>query len=410
MARILAAREQLTRQNLDAQEAPACGAGQIARLAEEISHAERAITEAEKTEAERSDLRHHQRDLKDKLTRLSLQIEGLEAAKASLDRAQQAGVDLQHLGEQARQLQELYEDLERAGREVEREGEDSQDVDRELPYPADFRARAARIEELWDQRKQCRIKTKQQMDALGKSGVLPAAVTIIAALGGLAVSAGVWVVSGSIIALPVALVATSVTIWSLTRRRKELALRAEGERVLRSLADQIKEVKRELAGLLRGIPEGNELRRDRLREHLQRFERQEPLRNTDLQAEASYRDAVDRVSSHFDADRDLVPPDEAKALLPWLADRLSEARENLKVAKDEPTADRPVDLPDDVEPNREAVERALRDRHASRDRLQRQFKETERALAAVRAPVCTPLASSDRLRSLQSKKGRPPAP
>jgi len=246
----------------------------VEELEERIADLELSLAHAGDIDSRRRELAARAGDLQLDLGKIDDEIGLLEQERKPLLNRRDGELEIEQTQERLSDLQGIEIDLERA---VSNLGvikkEDDPVAGSSQEYPPDFSSRAERIEELWEARKQQRMAISKTREEMQGSVSPPPALIIVATL--LALSGlPVWLAGRGSVAIALGSVGLVALAVLLVRRRSAAGDRARLEGELEILEGELRDTKEELSELVAEIPDGENLRRERLAELLEEFEGQ----------------------------------------------------------------------------------------------------------------------------------------
>ena len=246
----------------------------IAGLEARIAELETNIGQAGEIDSRRRELAEQAEGLEHDLEKIEEKIELLEQERKPLLKRRTDELEIEQTRERLSDLEGIEVELARAIANQEKAGKDADPAtESNREFPEDFKSRAERIEELWEARKKQRMAISKSREDLQSAAAPPRALIVVAALLALA-GLPVWLAGlGSAgIALSLGGLATLAVLVVRQRAASGVRSRLEGE--IQLLEGGLRDTKDELSELVADIPDGENLRRDRLDELVRDFSNQ----------------------------------------------------------------------------------------------------------------------------------------
>lgn len=244
----------------------------IEELEERIAALEMSLGQAEEIDSRRQSLAERAERLEEELDKIDDGIELLEKERKPLQNRATQELEIEETRERLGDLQGIESDLERAIAKLEtvkKEGVPATGA--KHAFPDDFKERADRIEELWEDRKQQRMTISKARDDLQGSVPPPPALIVVATLLALA-GLPAWQAGLGSVAIALSLLGLGAVAILVVRQRSVAGDRSRLEGEVQVLKGDLEETKEELSALVVDIPDGENLRRERLMEMVQDFE------------------------------------------------------------------------------------------------------------------------------------------
>jgi recombinational DNA repair ATPase RecF len=334
----------------------------IGELEARIAELEASLSQAGEIDSRRRSVARRIEGLEDELAKVENGIEMLEQECESLLSQVAEEVEIEQSQEQLSELESVAIDLERVIADREASKKDTEPVlDTSHELPEDFKERAERIEELWRARKRQRMAISKTREDLQGTAAPPLALIVVATI---LVLAGlpIWQAGYGAVALALCLVGLGAIPVVLFRRRSVAGDRARLEVEVEELEGELEETKAELSELVAGIPDGENLRRDRLMELVEEFEgpaqEQSPAHETSGEVEAVATIAIGVLAKWSEAP---IPTQPEELLLP-VERAIVSARDELVRLRGNQSSPHPAS-------RLEALEITLEERRRARDEL-----------------------------------------
>ncbi|MDX1623130.1 MAG: AAA family ATPase [Gemmatimonadota bacterium] len=376
--------------------------GEIADLEEELDRAEAAVRK-------RAPILRELREVERRTAELEEEIDTLEGALSPLH-------ERRTILERAGRLEAASEMLDRLrGRLVERARDyreaagSTGEVPGEERYPDDFPRRLGRLEELWVRREEMENDRDGLARDVGEIDVPSPWVGILTLVALLLAAALVWFAFGSALAAgALAVLGIFGGIGLLYDRDQKAKHRADLEERCRELAKKITELDAAEETRKRGIPRADTLGPENVEERKAEYERQRGV----LEGAGAAREALEEVLA--EATKALAAGAEGEVPEPTAgnAEEIERmCRERLRglvreIAKQDLALERleEAELPGGVEPEPEAVERALEERRKEQRELAGSLRELDRRLREEGSAHENPVKLGEALARLEERR------
>ena len=381
----------------NADEEPDADQQSIKELEGRIAALEMSLGQADEIDSRRRALAEQAERLEQNLDKIDQEIEALEQERKPLLDQRAEELEIEQTQERLRDLEGIEVDLERAIATFEVMKKDYAPVQgTHLEFPDDFKSRAERVEELWEDRKHQRKAISKIRDDL--RGAVPPPPALIVAATLLAVSGlPAWYAGLGSVAIALSLLGLAAVAVLLVRQRSATGDRARLEGEVQILEGALSEIKEELSELVANIPDGENLRRERLVELVQEFEGLpgEQSRIDDASEEIAAVAAIARRILEKWSKASI--PSQPEQLLQQVQKAIIAAREDLENMGEDDS------LPDSASESSpslaslEALEITLDERRQSRDELFEELTDAQRAVVEEGRLAQSPLAARRQL-------------
>jgi DNA repair exonuclease SbcCD ATPase subunit len=384
-------------------EEPAEDRQSVEELEQQIADLEMSLAQAGEVDSHRVDLVARAERLERELDKMEKEIELLEEERKTLLKRREEEMEAEHLRERLLDLEGVESDLERAIADLEAlEKEEAPTSEPTTVLPDDLPERARRIEELWEERKQQRMTiSKKREDLHGSSNPSPLliiAATLIALAGLPAYQVGMGTVASTL-----SIAGVTCMAILLVRQRGAAQNRRRIESEIELLEGQLRDVKDELSELLADLPEGENLRRERLAELVGGIEGRAGAQSKLDQARADLDAGTALTQEMLEKRSDEAIPSQPAQVLRRLQKEIIAAREDLEQKEKRQGAAAPSSDALRSSSSLEALEITIDERHKARQKIMNDLGEAQRAVTEDGRLAQSPLATRRQLDALRSK-------
>lgn len=380
----------------------------LEELEGEIEELEGRLRQAEAAHRSRAPLLQERAELRERLRKLEVDLERIDAAVGPLSRRRSLRLEAEGCRRRIRRLEEAEHRLSRA---FDAEREAAAELEERMgpgEYPRDFRERLARLEGLWDRRRELGERL-ESLESEEREIRVPALWTVVvaggvAALGGLAWFLGNPLLAG-VLAVPGGIGVIYLLVARNISRREREARRAERTRMTRDRRG----LEERITAQLHGIPRDPELTPSTADRHRERFRRQAEARARLEDARRELEEAEDRAESILRETRsagvEIPDPGSLGGDDPTRPLRLAAGEVRNELARQELALRelRRIDLPEGISEDLDAVEKARDARRAETRTRSEELEEIQREILESR-PSESPVALEDELKARRAER------